>query len=683
MPQAVWNKVPVWALVTTRAMLRWMHGANSRDEVLAGVLGEIVATREFDLGPCAAIFNETPYGEQHKLLFQTKADWRSIPLTYDPQTGHVSPMSQEVRDRAYLLPLRERASGKVFGTVLFIGNSPHRIDSEKMEVLKLLVDDLADIVLHRRRADADHQFADLVEISTDEIYLFDPATLDIFRANGTASIKTGYREDQLIRMTPLSLKPEMQLRDYRRLIEPVLHGHEKFVTFDTVQARRDGSRYRVTVKVISLRGEKGECLAEVVVDTTEEQRKVLGILQAAFEAFPGGIAVFDHRLELMIANRNLYELLDVRPDAFPPGASFESLIRINAERGEYGDGNIDALVQERVNHARLFLPHSFERMNALGRVLAVRAEPLTAGGYILCYTDITIRKKAELELIRHRDQLEEQVRARTLEIKAQARALEEALEHEKQINAMQRQFVTMTSHEFRTPLTIIDGAAQRLLRRKGDVEREFLSEKAGQIRASVARMVELMESFLSAGRMTNGKMELTLGDCAIRSLVEQVASRQSELSSRHRIHLDLDMLPARIRCDALGIRQTITNLLSNAVKYSPNATDIEITGWSEGDHAHISFRDHGVGIDADDLPKMFSLYFRARTSTGIAGTGIGLNLIKQIVDLHGGDVRVESERGKGSKFTLVLPIAGPPPEMGNDPASEQFRSVEPEERKSA
>ncbi|MCV3766320.1 sensor histidine kinase [Rhizobium sp. TRM95796] len=683
MPQAVWNAMPIWGLVATRAMLRWTLSDKSRDEVLSGVLNEIIATREFDLGPCAAIFNETPYGGRHKLLYHTQADWCTIPLEYDPQSGQAQPLCAEDRARSYLLPLIDRSSGAIFGSVLFLGKSRRRMDEERMAVLRLLICDLADIVLSRRRADADHQFADLVEISTDEIYLIDPDMLEIFRANGTATIKTGYREDQLIRMTPVSLKPDLTLDEYRILINPVISGREKFVTFETFHARRDGSQYRVTVKVISLRGEKGECLAEVVFDTTEEQRKMLGILQAAFEAFPGGIAVFDHRLDLMIANRHLYDLLDVSPDAFPPGASFENLIRINAERGEYGDGDIDALVLERVNHARLFLPHSFERVSAHGRVLSVRAEPLAAGGYILSYTDITVRKQAEIELIRHRDQLEDQVRERTLEIEAQAHALEVALNHEKQINALQRQFVSMTSHEFRTPLAIIDGAAQRLIRKRGAVNQEFLAEKTGQIRASVARMVELMESFLSAGRMTTGKIELNLADCSIKTLIEQAVERQREFSKRHRFHVDLQFLPDKIRCDPLGIGQAITNLLSNAVKYSPHAPDIEITGWDEGDYAVISFRDHGVGIDPDDLPKMFSLYFRARTSTGIAGTGIGLNLVKQIVDLHEGDIRVESERGDGSTFTLILPVHGPATKPQADRASAPIRPAQQEERISA
>jgi signal transduction histidine kinase len=114
----------------------------------------------------------------------------------------------------------------------------------------------------------------------------------------------------------------------------------------------------------------------------------------------------------------------------------------------------------------------------------------------------------------------------------------------------------------------------------------------------------------------------------------------------------------------------LTNLLSNAVKYAPRAPDITIRGWEEDGFVFLSVKDEGVGIDAEDVPKLFQPYFRARTSTGIAGTGIGLSLVKQIVTLHDGDIFVESERGKGTCFTLVLPVQGPAIPEATEPAPE-------------
>ncbi len=120
--------------------------------------------------------------------------------------------------------------------------------------------------------------------------------------------------------------------------------------------------------------------------------------------------------------------------------------------------------------------------------------------------------------------------------------------------------------------------------------------------------------------------------------------------------LDVDGLPEFIDADPRSLTQVFTNLLSNAVKYAPGTSEIRIAAWEETGNVKVSVSDDGVGIDAEDVPRLFQRYFRARTSTGIAGTGIGLNLVKQIVELHQGSIEVQSARGCGSTFTVTLPI---------------------------
>lgn len=257
--------------------------------------------------------------------------------------------------------------------------------------------------------------------------------------------------------------------------------------------------------------------------------------------------------------------------------------------------------------------------------------------------DITLRKKAEA------------LRLRTMELEESSRELSRALDRERKVNALQRQFVSMASHEFRTPLTIIDGAAQRLARRKGEYSTDFIAEKSQQIRQAVSRMVELMESILSFEKLEVGAIQVNLSECRLDEIVLGCCAQQRGLSKNFNIIVDVEALPRTIMADGSALAQVFTNLLSNAVKYSANSRTIEVRGWSDGDYARVSVRDYGLGIDADDLPHMFERYFRARTSTGIAGTGIGLNLVKMIVDLHGGTVEIESKKGQGSTFTVSLP----------------------------
>ncbi|WP_051040908.1 sensor histidine kinase [Rhizobium leguminosarum] len=263
---------------------------------------------------------------------------------------------------------------------------------------------------------------------------------------------------------------------------------------------------------------------------------------------------------------------------------------------------------------------------------------------------------SQAELTHHRNHLEEMVADRTAEIERQREELDRLLVHERQVNALQRQFVAMASHEFRTPLAIIDAAAQRLCRSTTNVSGDYVHEKAGVIRSAVVRMVDLMESILASGRLETGQITLKRSEGDLKALLLSCCDRQRQLSRSHLFHLDLAPIPENLTFDRSAMEQVFTNLISNAVKYSPNAPDIHVRARADEKTLEIAISDSGIGMDADDLPKLFQPYYRARSATGIAGTGIGLNVVKQVVELHGGTVEVTSELGNGTTFTIRLPI---------------------------
>ncbi len=280
--------------------------------------------------------------------------------------------------------------------------------------------------------------------------------------------------------------------------------------------------------------------------------------------------------------------------------------------------------------------------------------------------DITERKRAEEELIRHRDHLQELVNEATKDMKAKALELESALKKEMELNELQRQFVTMASHEFRTPLAIIDTTAQRIKSRadKDQLSCEDASSRVEKIRGAVRRMTRLMESTLTAARMEEGKISVEIMSCNIAQVIGEVCARQQEIETTHTITCDLGDLPATIQADEGSLEQVLSNLLSNAVKYSPGAPQIKVGACTKGNDILICVRDHGLGIDEEDLPRIGERFFRAKSSTGITGTGIGLNLVNKLVEMHGGKLWIESKKGEGSSFTISLPISGPV-ESGN------------------
>ncbi len=284
-----------------------------------------------------------------------------------------------------------------------------------------------------------------------------------------------------------------------------------------------------------------------------------------------------------------------------------------------------------------------------GRDEAIQA--LQAGAADFLTKPISLR-----ELVHSAARTVETIRTRRAERRYRT-ALEHSLGKERQLNRLQREFVSMVSHEFRTPLAIIDGAAQRLVRRKGALKPHDVAEKTERIRKAVARMTTLIDSTLCASRLDAGKIELSRRPFDLAEVVAGVVARQAEISTDHDFVVDMADLPPAVYADPEYIERVFANLVSNAVKYSGRQPRIEIAGWSEGNVAAVSVRDHGVGIPSDQVPRLFQRFFRARTAAGIPGTGIGLHLVRELVEMHGGTIDVVSEEGAGTTFTVRLASA--------------------------
>jgi PAS domain S-box-containing protein len=239
---------------------------------------------------------------------------------------------------------------------------------------------------------------------------------------------------------------------------------------------------------------------------------------------------------------------------------------------------------------------------------------------------------------------------------AQQAELEAALAKEKSIVEQQRTFVSMVSHEFRTPLTVIDGNAQIIHSRGDTIGKEALQKRAVNIRSSVDRLVRLIETILSTHMLDAGKLVVEPKPCDLAKLIREVCADQQDISPNHKIKVEARGLPDTIVLDAKLIRQALANLVSNAVKYSPKSDAVEISAFKEGDYAVIEVQDHGVGIPAEEIPHVFSKYFRASTSSGIPGSGLGLSVVQHFVELHHGTVALRSKVGIGTVVTMSLPL---------------------------
>ncbi len=216
------------------------------------------------------------------------------------------------------------------------------------------------------------------------------------------------------------------------------------------------------------------------------------------------------------------------------------------------------------------------------------------------------------------------------------------------------QFVT---HEMRTPLTAIQGSSE-LISRYGSMPEAKRKEMADLINSESKRLARMITTFLSIERLAENDVELKREDFDLNELVDHCAARARGLAEPKRIAIDINLIPTTtITGDRELMEYAIYNLLTNAVKYSPIDTRVTVFGENEkGDRVSLSVQDQGIGMDKAEVSRIFEKFYRTKKAeqSGEAGTGIGLSIVEQIVKQHGGDIHVESEPGKGSRFTLVL-----------------------------
>lgn len=225
----------------------------------------------------------------------------------------------------------------------------------------------------------------------------------------------------------------------------------------------------------------------------------------------------------------------------------------------------------------------------------------------------------------------------------------------KDVDRLKDEFISVASHELKTPLTVVKGYGQILLQKL-----EALPERAAEARLSrqildqADRMSALADRLLDVSRIQFGRLQLERQQVDLAELVRQVSESMQVGIPDHAIRVRAEQ-PVEALVDPDRIEQVLSNLISNAAKYSPAGTDIEVTLEQREDHALISVRDHGPGIPREQQPFIFQRFYRARTGEGKRGLGLGLYLSKGIVEAHGGRIWFESEEGKGTTFYVLLP----------------------------
>jgi signal transduction histidine kinase len=237
------------------------------------------------------------------------------------------------------------------------------------------------------------------------------------------------------------------------------------------------------------------------------------------------------------------------------------------------------------------------------------------------------------------------------------RAIQQALEKEKQLNQLKSQFISMVSHEFRNPLCVLAMMSDMLLRFDSQLTLEKKEMYAQQINAAIDYMSQLLEEVILLGKVDNGDFQIELTTLNLEEFCNELTTTLKIIDSHQHPIISIyqqDLAPVQL--DANVLRHILNNLISNSLKYSPPDREVRVEVSCQDNTAVFCICDRGIGIPKKEQHRLFETFSRCSNVGKIKGTGLGLAIVKHCVDLHGGKICVESEVGIGTKVTVSLPI---------------------------
>jgi signal transduction histidine kinase len=408
------------------------------------------------------------------------------------------------------------------------------------------------------------------------------------------------------------------------------------------------------------------------------------LLQGGLDLLDQGISVFDTELRLVAWNQTFLQLLEFPPAMAYVGAPFVSFIRYNAERGEYGPGDTETHVAERLASASHFAPHITERRRPNGKVILLRGEPLANKGFVTLYSDVTEQRYIENLSEYQNIQLDERVRRRTAQLEnANAnlrRANEEMLRMQAALAQAQKmeaigQLTGGLAHDFNNLLTVIIGnlAALQDHRPEDNEVHEFV-EPALQ---SARRGVQLIKRLLTFSRQQPlepeavdlGRLIASMSKLVRRSLPESIAVSTDLSAASVHVLADPGQLESALLNFALNARDAMPeggqlHIAARPVELRNEAKHFDVPA---GAYAMIEVSDNGSGMDAATLARVYEPFFTTKRF-GL-GSGLGLSMAYGFVKQSGGGLSIRSQLGEGTTVVMVLPLTTPEPDI--DPQQDE------------
>jgi signal transduction histidine kinase len=374
---------------------------------------------------------------------------------------------------------------------------------------------------------------------------------------------------------------------------------------------------------------------KIRTQTEDKLKRQNQIIEVTIENMELGVTMVNSDLEMTACNSRFREICGFPEEQFPVGTPLASFFRALSERGEYGLGDVEDQVQTRMELARQMVAHHFERTRPNGVVMEIRGRPLDDGGFVSTYEDISERKRDEIALLQAKEEAE--IASRT-----------------------KSDFLANVSHELRTPLNGIIGFSEIIEEEIfGPFGNDRYKSYVSDIKVAGHHLLDLINDILDVAKIEAGALNIVSEPVSVAAVIGsslKLLNRQAAEKSQV-LNVEVAKNLPQLLGDRLRLSQVVINLLSNAIKFTPDEGEISINAKLENGDLLISVRDSGIGIAQHEIERIFQPFQQIGQihTRNHEGSGLGLALVRSLVELHDGTAHIESELGVGTTVTIRFP----------------------------
>jgi len=505
--------------------------------------------------------------------------------------------------------------------------------------------------------------------------------------------------DEIARMHGVSVAEYITLTSSRKADTTWVHPEDRDFYRQTLdKAARELTRYDIEFRIVGRDGivrnvreisspekvENGTLIRSsgIMQDITAMRRVEAALaerenqLRLALDNMPCGIIMVDRDRSVRAANQNFIDLLKLPQELVTVGNPLMAIIRFRASRGDYGPGNPDQLIRERLAGWYSEKATTFEDQATGGRQLEVARMPIDTGEVVSIVFDITDRKKEEHDKQLTNERLERQVfelmdneerlETQASELISLAEDLSRVRDELKKLNDQKDNFFSIIAHDLKSPFNAMLGFSELLASGAGNMSAQQIEEYSALVHQSADQAFKLLEDLLDWARLQLGGIELNQQALDINKIIKNNIERYRPAATLKGISLEsrgADLV--KVFADPQMTDTVLRNLISNALKFTQRAGSVTVSVRCATDIAEVSISDTGVGIATSKIRHLFQIGDKVSTpgTDGESGTGLGLLMCREMVEKQGGEIVVESQKGQGSTFRFTLPLYVDKPSM--------------------